>query len=46
MNAPAKPKKDIRHPALPRDEKMPDGAEMHERTMRRFPKIMARLAER
>jgi hypothetical protein len=43
MNAPEKPPR----PKLPPRPtgKTPDPDELHERTMRRFPKIMARLAE-
>ncbi len=45
MNAPTKPdKKPAKHPPRPTG-KAADPDELHERTMRRFPKIMARLAE-
>ena len=44
MNAPAKPEKKPKHPPRP-SGKAPDADELHERTMKRFPKIMARLAE-
>jgi hypothetical protein len=44
MNAPSKPPKPVKHPARPTG-KVADADELHERTMRRFPKIMARLAE-
>ena len=45
MNAPEKPEgKPVRHPARPRDEAI-DIESLVERTMRRYPKTMARLAE-
>jgi hypothetical protein len=45
MNAPAKPEgKPVKHPPRPTG-KTADPDALHERTMRRFPKIMARLAE-
>lgn len=45
MNAPDRPKrKAIKHPPRPRDEEL-DLDALHDRTMKRFPKIMARLAE-
>ena len=45
MNAPEKsPKKPVKHPPRPTGKK-PDADELHARAMRRFPKIMARLAE-
>ena len=46
MDAPRKqkPEKDVRHPPRPREEEL-DLDSLHERTMKRFPKIMARLGE-
>jgi hypothetical protein len=45
MNAPDKPKgKPVKHPPRPRDEPI-DIEALVERTMRRYPKTMARLAE-
>lgn len=46
MNAPHKPKgKPAKHPPRPREEEVVDLDALHERTMKRFPKIMARLGE-
>lgn len=42
MDAPRKQKP--KHPPLPRDEEL-DLDALHDRTMKRFPKIMARLGE-
>lgn len=45
MNAPDKPKgKPVKHPPRSRDEPI-DIEALVERTMRRYPKTMARLAE-
>ena len=44
MNAPSKPEKPAKHISKPSDEPF-DAAKLHERTMRRFPKVMARLGE-
>jgi len=44
MNAPSKPEKPVKQVAKPSAEPF-DAAKMHERTMRRFPKVMARLGE-
>jgi hypothetical protein len=45
MNAPHKPQeKPVKHPPKPTGQPA-DVDALHERTMRRFPKIMARLAE-
>jgi hypothetical protein len=39
-----KVEKDVRHPPRPRDDEL-DLDALHERTMKRFPKIMARLGQ-
>ena len=45
MNAPDKPKgKPVKHPPRPKGEEI-DVEALVERTMRRYPKTMARLAE-
>ena len=44
MNAPVKPEKSVKHPARPTGEAF-DARALVERTMKRFPKTMARLAE-
>ena len=44
MNAPEKPPKKPKLEARPTG-KQPDGDEMYERVMKRYPKVMARLAE-
>lgn len=45
MNAPMKPTgKDVKHPAKPTGEAF-DARALVERTMKRYPKTMARLAE-
>jgi hypothetical protein len=44
MNAPEKPPKKPKLVARPTGAK-PDGDEMYERVMKRYPKVMARLAE-
>ena len=44
MNAPDKPQKPVKHPPRPTGEKI-DAEALIERTMRRFTKTMARLAE-
>jgi hypothetical protein len=45
MNTPAKPEKPKREQPPRRTGKAPEGAEMHERVTKRFPRIMARLSE-
>jgi hypothetical protein len=44
MNAPDKPMKPVKHPPRPRDEEL-DLDALHDRTMKRFPRTMARLGQ-